>query len=33
MADNNNILKEDETASENYNLDNNLTKEDYNGTT
>lgn len=33
MADNNNILNEAETASENDNLDNNLTNEDYNGTT
>ena len=32
MADNNNILNEAETASENDNLDNNLTNEDYNGT-
>ena len=33
MADNNNILNEAETASENDNLDNNLTNKDYNGTT
>ena len=33
MADNNNILNEAETASENNNLDNNLTNKDYNGTT
>ena len=33
MADNNNILNEAETASENDNLDNNLTNEDFNGTT
>ena len=33
MADNNNILNEAETASENDNLDNNLTNEDYNVTT